>query len=162
MTPFQFEGQPWNLDRRLGPVGGNEPINGTDGVSLGHPSMRLDPFPASGIPVCAMIAANTSFAPTNCEHRVGLDMVTNTLLDTNITNATGTNPVLDEAVLGSFTREANRRGRLSWNFRCPNGTVRVEADNANVNCSLRNRGRARCRGVGLLPNKEVTLTCFSN
>lgn len=80
MTPFQFEAQPWNLDRRLGPVGSTEP---TSEVALGDSSMRLEPFPTSGIPACAMIDRNTGFAPTNCEQRVGLDLVTGCQLDTN-------------------------------------------------------------------------------
>ncbi len=54
--PLAFVGEPWNLDRRLGPGGcddpdGDEIPNCEDPslVAVGHLSMGLDPFPFSGI-----------------------------------------------------------------------------------------------------------------
>ena len=73
-TPFIFEAIPWNLDRRLGPGGGDEAIAT---IPLRSARMALDPFPSSGLDPCAVLAgllANPhavprAFAgnvPTNC------------------------------------------------------------------------------------------------
>jgi hypothetical protein len=52
-TPKIFAGEPWNLDRRLGPGGGcdGEATCETDttAIPIGDPSMSLDPFPFSGL-----------------------------------------------------------------------------------------------------------------
>jgi hypothetical protein len=49
-TPLIFAGEPWNLDRRLGPGGGcdGEPECDT-ATAIGDPSMSLDPFPYSDL-----------------------------------------------------------------------------------------------------------------
>ena len=77
-TPFGFEAQLWNLDRRLGVTGGTETIEATP---LGDASMALTPFPNSGYAPCGMIAAGAGFAPSNCETIVRTDPITGTLLD---------------------------------------------------------------------------------
>ncbi len=49
-TPLIFAGEPWNMDRRLGPGGGCDGEPTCDMTTpIGHPSMRLDPFPYSGL-----------------------------------------------------------------------------------------------------------------
>jgi len=51
-TPFIFTGEQENMDRRLGPGGCDgacEAVTGVGGVAIGHPSMRLDPFPYSDL-----------------------------------------------------------------------------------------------------------------
>jgi len=51
-TPLIFTGEQWNMDRRLGPGGCDgacEPTTGIGGIPIGDPSMRLDPFPYSGL-----------------------------------------------------------------------------------------------------------------
>lgn len=53
-TPFIFEGQTWNLDRRTGPVGCNE---GTD--CSADTDVALDPFPLS----CLDPAGQVSLPP---------------------------------------------------------------------------------------------------
>jgi hypothetical protein len=49
-TPLIFAGEPWNMDRRLGPGGGcdGEPECDTT-TPIGDPSMSLDPFPFSDL-----------------------------------------------------------------------------------------------------------------
>jgi hypothetical protein len=49
-TPLIFAGEPWNLDRRLGPGGGcdGEPECDTT-TPIGDPSMSLEPFPYSSL-----------------------------------------------------------------------------------------------------------------
>ena len=52
-TPLIFAGEPWNMDRRLGPGGGcdGEATCETDttAIPIGDPSMSLDPFPFSAL-----------------------------------------------------------------------------------------------------------------
>jgi hypothetical protein len=48
-TPYIFTGEQWNMDRRLGPGGCDGACETTAAVPIGHPSMRLDPFPFSDL-----------------------------------------------------------------------------------------------------------------
>ena len=48
-TPLIFTGEQWNMDRRLGPGGCDGACETTTSVPIGDPSMRLDPFPYSGL-----------------------------------------------------------------------------------------------------------------
>ena len=49
-TPFIFAGEPWNMDRRLGPGGGCDgEITCDTGTAIGDSSMSLDPFPFSDL-----------------------------------------------------------------------------------------------------------------
>ncbi|MBI1195280.1 MAG: hypothetical protein GC138_05495 [Gammaproteobacteria bacterium] len=48
-TAYIFSGEPWNLDRRLGPGGCDGACESTATVPMGDPSMRLDPFPFSAL-----------------------------------------------------------------------------------------------------------------
>jgi hypothetical protein len=52
LSPFMFEGINWNQDRRLGPEGGSETLAS---VPLYDASMRLTPFPTSGLSGLAVI-----------------------------------------------------------------------------------------------------------
>ncbi|MEO2178475.1 MAG: hypothetical protein ABGY96_30900, partial [bacterium] len=62
----------------------------------------------------------------------------------------------------SFVGFADARGRLRLDFVCPTATIAVEVDDSSVRCNLRNRGRARCRGIQLAAGQAVTATCSSN
>ena len=95
MTPFVFEGEPWNLDRRLGPDGGDERINPDPENLEKHYALGelgLDPFPYSGMNPCGFLVDGTKVAnadalgqavPRNCAERVGLDPITGTVLETD-------------------------------------------------------------------------------
>ena len=61
-TPLIFSGTPWTLDRRLGPGGCEDPcISDTSALPLG--SLRLDPFPASGLNPTGQIAGGAGGGP---------------------------------------------------------------------------------------------------
>jgi hypothetical protein len=69
-TPFIFAGEPWTLDRRLGPGGcvdtnaddivDCEPLTGPGAVPVGDPSMQLDPFPYSELDPGTQAGANSN------------------------------------------------------------------------------------------------------
>jgi hypothetical protein len=132
MTPFVFEGEPWNLDRRLGPDGGSEPMvssNFEKGYALG--AFGLDPFPTSGSNPCGLMVDGKSVAdteargqavPNNCADRVSLDPITDTLLNTNLGAgfvapgakifdplAQGAAGLGEETTIGGLPRRAGRR-----------------------------------------------------
>ena len=73
-TPFIFRAQLWNLDRRLGPVGGDE---STAVIPLGD--LALNPFPSSGLAVDAHVG-NGVLVPDNISAEVTRDPVTGTVL----------------------------------------------------------------------------------
>ena len=79
-SPFVFEGIPWNLDRRLGPVGGDEAV-AVDPLG----AFPLEPFPTSGLTpdqfLNQPVPAEQVNRPTNIHDVVTVDLVTGVTLD---------------------------------------------------------------------------------
>jgi hypothetical protein len=69
-TAYIFAGQPWNMDRRLGPGGGCDGEATCDTTTpIGDPSMSLDPFPYSQLDPGTQ--NNAAGAPTPTVTRLG-------------------------------------------------------------------------------------------
>jgi len=163
MQPFRFEAIPWNQDRRLGPDGGDEALQV---LPLYSETMRLEPFPHSGVDACLpnyasahALFAGAGDAVPSARNAPTLCSTAFLVRDACVEGASRTvveAPVVEEPRGVTFIIVASSRGRVRFKSRCPEGTI---ASAEGIGCKMGRDGKFRCRGSGLEPGSLIEVTC---